>query len=131
MIDRFYLAWNKQSMAEFARSPMRAKVAFALVPADLGGFVGFKSFAVISETGRPLERVYASQYDLLALRSAETPEGREDPAESLIVQNLTRKAQAVGFVVPEVVTTKVKPEWSRMLNPSRATLFAMRRLLGL
>ena len=79
----------------------------------------------------PMGRVYASQYELLTLRGAHVPEGQEDPSERHIIQILLMKAQAVGYVVPEVVTTKIQPLWSRMPNPPRGALNTMRRVAGL
>ena len=40
MIARYYLAFTKHNMIEFSANPMKARLAFALVPVDLGAFVG-------------------------------------------------------------------------------------------
>jgi hypothetical protein len=128
---KFYLAWLKQNMDQFDRAPMRSKLEFALVPTNLGAFVGFETLGRISDSGRPLERVHVSRYDLLTLRGSDMPEGHEDSAERLIVEGLLSKARRANHVVPEIITTREAPGWSRMMNPSREALGAMRRVAGI
>jgi len=127
----FYLALLKQNMDEFDRAPMRAKLVFALVPANLGAFVGFEILGSISEAGRPLERVHVRRYDLLTLRGPDTPEGHEDSAERLIVEGLLSKARRASHVLPEITTTRERPGWSGMMKPSRVALRAIFRMAGL
>jgi hypothetical protein len=128
---KFYLAWLKKNMDEFDRSPMRAKLEYALVPTNLGAFVGFETLGRISDSGRPLERVHVSRYELLTLRGPDIPEGYEDSVERLIVEGFLSKARRANHVVPEITTTRETPGWSRMMNPSREALGAMRRVAGI
>jgi hypothetical protein len=110
---------------------MRARLAFALIPVDLGKLVGHIAFQTISDTGKPLPRVHASQYELLTLRGGAAQEGREDPCERHIIRILQTRARGAGFVLPEIVTTQGQPGWSRMPKPPQGVLNAMRRVAGL
>ena len=130
MISQYYLAWTKHNILEFAHNPMKAKLAFALIPAELEGFAGYQPFDSISDVGRPLSKVHACHYDLLTLRGLDVPEGKEDPTERHIKQILQTRAKGAGFILPEIVTTKARPGWSRMPMLLQGALNAMRRIAG-
>ena len=115
---------------QFVANPVSASLAFALIPVDIGNFVGYQPFSTISDVGKPLPQVHACHYDLLTLRGLDVPEGREDPTERHIIQILQTRARGAGFILPEIVTTKVRPAWSRMSIPSPAALSSMRRVAG-
>ena len=124
----FYLAWCKHYANLFATRPKRDNLFYALVPADLGGFVGAMRLKTVSDCGRPGEVIYATQYDLLSLRTPDLRPGTEDPSERKLVEALRGRALAASHVLPSLVVTTVMPGWSKL--PLPAALVQALRMAG-
>jgi hypothetical protein len=124
------LAYCKHYTEPFARNPMSATLVYALIPAELGAFEGHLRFETITDCGRRGEAVYASKYELLALRQPGVNENVEDPAECQLIQSLRARAQAANYVLPLIVPTKRMPAWSKMPVP-REVVQNLRRVGGL
>lgn len=114
----FYLAWCKHYVNQFAVSPVRNNLFYALVPVDLGGFVGAMRLQTVSECGRPCEVIYATQYDLLSLRTPDLRPETEDPRERVLIDALRGRALAASHVLSTIVATQVMPGWSKMPLPA-------------
>ena len=114
----FYLAWCKHYVNLFAASPVRNHLFYALVPTDLGSFVGAMRLQTINECGRPCEVIAATQYDLLSLRAPGLRPETEDLAERVLIDALRGRGLAASHVLPSLLATKVMPGWSKMPLPA-------------
>ncbi len=114
----FHLAWCKHYVHLFATNPVRNSLFYALVPTGLGGFVGAMRLQTVSECGRPCEVIYATQYDLLALRTPDLRPETEDPRERALIDKLKGRAFAASHVLSTIVPTVVMPGWSKMPLPA-------------
>lgn len=114
----FHLAWCKHYANLFATRPTRDNLFYALVPVDLGGFVGAMRLKTVSDCGRPGEVIYATQYDVLSLRTPDLRPGTEDPRERSILQTLQGRALSASYVLPALVATTTMPGWSKLPLPA-------------
>ena len=113
----FHLAWCKHYANLTGAQPTRASLYYALVPVDLGGFVGAMRLRTVTECGRPGDVIYATQYDLLSLRTPDLRPETEDPNELKLIDTLRGRALAASHVLPVIVATKVMPGWSKLPLP--------------
>jgi hypothetical protein len=131
-VPTYLLAYFKHNVDQFrdTKRPMTATLAYALVPADLEGFVGHMRFATISEHGRPLGEVLAHQGELLTLRQVDVPAGqKDDGVEGQLLGRLKERAWAAHHVLPALCASTRTPAWSKMAVP-RDVLWTLRRRGG-
>jgi hypothetical protein len=84
---------------------------------------------VVSDTGRPWERLKTHPLQLASPRDPDLP---ISPAKSLLcaretalIESLRSKAFAASFVLPEIVPTEAPPPWARftLSTHTRLTLW--------
>lgn len=127
--QEYRLAYCKHYVDAFRINPVAAPLVYALIPADLGSFVGHLKFGTITEAGRPHEAILAMQYDLLSPRQPGIRPGEEDPVERQLIQALQQRAQAAGHILPRIIPTTQTPGWSKMPLP-REVVANLRRVGG-
>ena len=127
--QEYNLAYCKQFIDAFRNNPVRAPLIYALIPAELGSFVGHMKIGTITEAGRPHEAFHGTQYDLLSLRQPGIRPGLEDPVERQLIQVLQERSRAAGHVLPRIIATTQTPGWSKMPLP-REVVANLRRVGG-
>ena len=126
--QEYNLAYCKHYVDAFRINPVRAPLVYALLPAELGSFVGHLKIGTITEAGRPHEAILATQYDLLSLRQPGIRPGEEDPAERQLIQVLQERSRAAGHILSRIIPTLQTPGWSKMPLPREVV--ANRRRAG-
>jgi hypothetical protein len=99
---------------------------YVLVPEGTAAALALIEVEVVSDAGRPWERLRVNPLQLASPRDPDLPISPAKPLlcerETALLANLQRKAHAASFVLPEIVPTEAPPPWARFTVSSHTRL---------
>jgi hypothetical protein len=102
---------------------------YVLVPEGTAAALALIEVEVVSDAGRPWERLRVNPLQLASPRDPDLPISPAKPLvcerEAALLANLQRNALAASFVLPEIVPTEAPPPWARftLSTHTRLTLW--------
>jgi hypothetical protein len=99
---------------------------YVLVPADTAAKLVLIDVEVISDAGRPYEKIKANPLQLASPRDPDLTLSQEKllvcERETALLASLRTKALAASIVLPEIVPTEAPPPWARFTVSAHARL---------